>query len=324
MPDHINSHIDRFIEYLRLELNRSSHTAEAYGRDISQFAEWVSSPRADAFEPRSVSTSDLRAWLGELARSSSPLTLRRKAQSLRAFFRWMLRMGEISSNPAADLILAKAPRRLPEFIRESEIEDIIAKDTDADFRKQRSRFILLMLYSTGLRQEELRTITDNDIDFSLQEVKVTGKRSKQRVIPLPDSLLSEIKKWQRIRDSRYPDTGRAENPKPLIAGPHGRLSKKALYDIVHSALAETSSSGKSPHVLRHTFATAMLNNGADLDSVREFLGHSSLSTTQIYTHLSFAELKRSYRQAHPRSGRTGSLLSESKKNNDPDSDLSEI
>lgn len=323
MPEPQNSHIGRFIEYLSLELNRSKHTVEAYGRDITQFADWITTSEADEFEPCSVTTSDLRAWLGELARASSPLTLRRKAQSIRAFFRWMLRIGEIRSNPAADLILAKAPKRLPEFVRETEIENIITKEAD-DFSKKRSRFILLMLYSTGLRQEELRTITDDDIDFSLREVKVTGKRSKQRIIPLPDPLLAKIKEWQQLRDSRYPDTIPHRKQKPLIAGPHGFLSKKTLYDIVHSALGESSTSRKSPHVLRHTFATTMLNNGADLDSVREFLGHSSLATTQIYTHLSFAELKRTYRQAHPRSENAGSSRPQSKKNNDADNDLAEI
>ena len=148
-----------------------------------------------------------------------------------------------------------------------------------------------------MRQEELRTLTDADIDFSLGEAKVTGKRAKQRVVPLPTELLGEIARWQKARDSRYPDLG---SPKPLICGRNGLISKKTLYNIVNSSLASSSAMKKSPHVLRHTFATSMLNGGAALDSVKEFLGHSSLSTTQIYTHLSFNELKKAYNSAHPR------------------------
>ncbi len=299
-----------FENYLRLELNRSRHTVEAYSRDITRFVQWLSSPaketppavsgsveRAMPAAPLSVTTADIRAWLGSLAPGESPLTLRRKAQSLRAYYRWLLKKGVISNNPAADLILAKAPKRLPEFVKEQEIEEIVGTYDPADFRSHRAHIVMLMLYSTGLRQEELRTLTDADIDFSLQEAKVTGKRAKQRVVPLPPQLLEEIARWQHARDARYPDL---PSPRPLVCGPNGAISKKALYDIVKEALSSSSAMKKSPHVLRHTFATSMLNNGAALDSVKEFLGHSSLSTTQIYTHLSFNELKKSYSAAHPR------------------------
>lgn len=292
-------HTGRFAEYLRLELNRSPHTVEAYCRDTDSFASWLA-PEG-GFDAASVTTSDIRAWLAMRARSDSALTLRRKAQSLRAYFHWLLRQGEIHANPAADLILAKAPKRLPEFVKTAEIEELISSGRSGDFAAARRRFILLMLYSTGMRQEELRTLTDRDIDFSLREAKVTGKRSKQRVIPLPEPLIREIREWQSLRDSRYPTAVDQAGSTPLIAGPQGFISRKTLYDIVHDALSATSTPKKSPHVLRHTFATAMLNNGADLDSVKEFLGHSSLSTTQIYTHLSFAELQRAYSSAHPRS-----------------------
>lgn len=289
--------IERFSEYLRLELNRSPHTIEAYRRDILQFAAWLGADSAASFRPDTASTADMRAWLASIARSESPLTLRRKAQSLRAFYHWLLKRGAVSHNPAADLTLAKAPKRLPEFVKEQEIEDLVTVPRPTDFRSHRAYIILLILYSTGIRQDELLKLTDADVDFSLKEAKVTGKRSKQRVIPLPTALIDEIKAWQTVRDTEYPELA---DPKPLIAGPAGHLSKSALYKIVREQLSGTSSAKKSPHVLRHTFATTMLNNGASLDSVKEFLGHSSLSTTQIYTHLSFNELKKSYTKAHPR------------------------
>lgn len=285
--------IERFEEYMRLELNHSRHTVEAYIRDLRQFAQWQG-----GLDASSVTTADIRAWLSSLASQDKARTIRRKAQSLRAFFRWLLKRGEISHNPASDIILAKIPKTLPEFVKEQEIEEVVTAPVARDFRGQRAHIVMLLLYSTGLRQEELRTLTDADIDFALREAKVTGKRSKQRVIPLPCSLLEEIAAWQKTRDAEYPHL---PSPRPLIAGAHGHISKSSLYGIVRNALAPTSASRKSPHILRHTFATSMLNNGAALDSVKEFLGHSSLSTTQIYTHLSFNELKKSYSAAHPRS-----------------------
>jgi len=287
--------IKQFGDYMRLELNRSRHTVEAYTRDMSQFAGWLG-----GLDVSSVTTTDMRAWLSSLAGKDSPITLRRKTQSLRAFFHWLLKRGIVRHNPAADITLAKAPKRLPEFVKEQEIEEIVSSYNPADFRQLRAHIVMLTLYSTGLRQEELRTLTDADISFSLREAKVTGKRSKQRVVPLPVPLLEEISRWQKVRDMHYPSL---PDPKPLIAGPNGAISKRTLYNIVRSSLASSSAMRKSPHILRHTFATSMLNNGAALDSVKEFLGHASLSTTQIYTHLSFNELKRSYVAAHPRSNK---------------------
>ncbi len=267
--------ISEFASYLRHELNRSPHTVEAYCRDIFSFACWLSgSSSGEGFEPASVTTSDLRAWLGNLARKESPLTLRRKAQSLRALFHWMLKMGMIDKNPAADLILAKAPKPLPQFLKEEEIENAIRQtgientESADSFRKARAHIILLILYTTGLRQEELRTLSDSDIDFSLREAKVMGKRSKQRVVPLPTPLLEEIRNWQEIRNRHFPALMEQGKEIPLINGRNGRISKRSLYNIVHEALGDTTPEKKSPHILRHTFATAMLNNGASLDSVK--------------------------------------------------------
>lgn len=292
--------IIEFEKYLRYELNRSRHTVAAYMRDLRSFATWLTAGRLELFRPEDVTTSDIRSWLAREAKDCTARTLRRKTQSLRAFFHWMLSRGFATSNPAADIVPAKIPNHLPEFVKESEIEEIIASPA-TDFRGQRSRFTLLMLYSTGIREEELRTLSDADIDYSLGEVRIHGKRNKQRNIPLPEELLEEIRRWQRHRDDQYPQlVSLPAGERPLIAGPHGFLSPHTIYNIVHSALSGTSATRKSPHTLRHTFATAMLNNGSSLDSVKEFLGHESLATTQIYTHLSFAEMRRAYSSAHPR------------------------
>ena len=290
------STIERFESYLEAEQRCSPHTIEAYGRDLRQLADRCGIDDEN-IEEGSIATADIRAWIGSLGdQGLSALSLRRKLQSIRAFFRWGRRCGIFESNPAADVTLAKKRRKLPTFVKEDELEDVLAS-TSRCFAEERSHIIITMLYTLGLRQAELLSLTDADISLPGREIKVTGKRNKQRVIPMPDELRAEIVRWQKIRDDRYPALS---NPKPLIAGPHGFLSKHQLYKIVKSGLATTSTSRKSPHTLRHSFATAMINNGADLDAVREMLGHVSLATTQIYTHLSFKDLMDNYSKSHPR------------------------
>lgn len=291
--------VDDFLSHLEVEQRCSLNTLEAYGRDLRQFAAWIcGSDNPSAFDPASVTPADVRAWLGSMGDlDMTPATLRRKAQSLRAFYRWGMRRGTFRSNPAADLSLAKLRRHLPNFIREKELEQILKTDPE-DFASHRAHIVLSMLYSLGLRQAELLALTDDDINLAAAEVRVSGKRAKQRVLPLPPSLADEIRLWQKIRDEHCPDM---PAPRCLIAGNDGPLSRTTLYRIVRDALRPTSTGRKSPHTLRHSFATAMVNHGADLDAVREMLGHTSLATTQIYTHLSLNELLSNYRHSHPRS-----------------------
>lgn len=316
--DNTKEYIEQFINYIRLELNRSRHTEEAYERDLNQFAERLKESGAD-YNITEATMRDIRAWLGELAyEGNSPATLRRKTQSLRAFYKFLIRRSVRKDNPAVDIILAKIPRRLPTFVRESEINKVLDEDlssyneeydtgdcisSDDDALRQRyveaqDHLALNMLYSLGLRQAELLSIYDSDINMSAREVKVTGKRNKQRILPIPESLLDEIRSWQLLRDTYR---GTEAKDSPLFPGKNGVMGKTTLYTLVHNRLAETATAKKSPHVLRHSFATTMLNNGAALDSVREMLGHASLETTQIYTHLNFSQLKRDYEKAHPRS-----------------------
>lgn len=288
-----------FENYLLLELNRSRHTVEAYLRDVRQFIDWLTDGKESDFDCRSVTTQDIRAWLGTIARTDAPSSIRRKTQSLRAYFHWLLKNSRIKINPAADVVLAKLPKKLPEYVKDDDIQSILSLlRNQSDFKSQRAYIILLLFYATGLRQEELRQLTDSNIDFSLREIKVTGKRNKQRVVPIAEEMIGEIREWQTIRDQKYPNL---ESPASLIPGSRGSISKGNLYKLVHDALDGIPAVHKSPHLLRHTFATAMLRNGASLDAVKEFLGHASLSTTQIYTHLSFTELRDAYRSAHPRS-----------------------
>lgn len=288
---------DRFLEYLRVEKLRSPLTVKAYESDLRQFAAWLSPTAPDSFDPLSVTTADIRAWIGELAEHGlSATSLRRKAQSLRSLYHWMIREGIATADPSRAVVLAKKKKPLPNFVKETELEEILASTGDS-YAAKRSHIVLTLLYSLGLRQAELLGITDADINFSSKELKVTGKRSKQRVVPLPDKLIAEIREWQNVRDENFTDL---PTPRPLIAGEKGRLSEKTLYNIVHSSLAGVSTGRRSPHTLRHSFATAMVSDGADLDSVREMLGHASLATTQIYTHISIPQMLANYKGAHPR------------------------
>lgn len=317
--------VKEFLEFLRVEQGRSPHTIEAYGRDLRQWQRFTGGSDVTQecgscttheseieFDYETVTTNDIRAWLGSMAEQGiESASLRRKTQSLRAFYSWGERKGIFRRNPAADVILPKKGKHLPDFIKESEIENLLKQmgtqseerrvesgdGLEKEFERKRNYLIILMLYSLGIRQAELLALTDADISFEKSEIRVTGKRKKQRVLPLPAELAEHIRELQRLRDA-----GKTEfdAPKPLITTRRGKMSKIRLYRIVHEALQQTNVKQKSPHTLRHTFATAMLNDGSDLDAVREMLGHSSLSTTQIYTHLSVRELMQNYRGAHPR------------------------
>lgn len=286
--------IERFSQYCRLELNRSALTVDAYCRDLLQFGGKVS-------DLCGATSGEIRGWLAEEAgKGVKPVSLRRKTQSLRAFYRWLLRQGMIARNPAAEVTLAKAPKPLPQFAKDSELEALLAIPPET-FEQRRSHLAVNMIYSLGLRQAELLGVHDTDITERADgaEIRITGKRDKQRVLPLPASLLEEIRAWQSERDSRYPD---APVPRALMGGRHGAISKQTLYVMVKDMLVSVAAAKKSPHTLRHSFATAMVSAGADLDAVREMLGHASLATTQIYTHLSLSDLRSNY-AAHPRAAK---------------------
>lgn len=305
--------MEEFEKYLRLEMNRSAHTVRAYTDDVRQFAAWTGGEASGLTQPGAVTANDIRDWLGHLAATGEkPASLRRKTQSLRALFRWAMKTSRMHTNPAADITLAKLPRRLPDIVKVPEIESILDFDPGDDFRQARLHLVLAMIYGLGLRQAELLDITDNDLRPAPHgaDLRITGKGSKERVLPVPPVLLGEIRRWQTIRDSTYPDL---PAPKALIAGRHGAISKETLYLAIRKALATTSAARKSPHILRHTFATAMIANGANLDAVRQLLGHASLATTQIYTHLSPAELRQAYNTAHPRAIHKGKDSDKTKK-----------
>ena len=291
-------HITKFLSYLQAELNYSPLTVDAYGRDLRQFRDHLTS-EPDAFDPALVTQSDIRSWIAVSAsRGCSRRTLRRKIQSLRSFFKYLNLIEAASDNPAAEVALPKPPENLPTVVREEEINNLLDDEFDStDFIETRNHLILLTLYSTGLRRAEIISLRDIDIDTRRRELKVLGKRNKERVIPFGDELALAIDEFRALRDEC--GIGEAER---LFTRPSGDpLYPRIVNEVVKSQLkGRVHASKLSPHALRHTFATDMLNNGADLNAVQQLLGHNSLTTTQIYTHISYRELKQNYQLAHPR------------------------
>lgn len=290
--------IQEFLKYLTLELNRSQTTVKAYEIDLRGFNEFLVQsgvPTSDAgfFIPSAVTTADIREWTASLAaQGKAPAYIRRKMQSLRAFFKFLMKRGVTACNPASAIPLPKISRKLPSIATHADVEKSIEEASTPQ-----EVLILEMLYGCGLRRSELVGISDSDINPFTRELKILGKGNKHRIIPLPESLMEKIKGWQLERDRLFPDL---ESPRPLFATRRGRMKEAKVYAVVSRALASSHAERKSPHTLRHSCATQLLNAGADINSVKELLGHSSLGATQIYTHLAFSELSKEWAKAHPR------------------------
>ncbi len=304
--------IDAFLTYLRCELNLSAHTVLSYGTDLRQWYDFAASVglagcknTGDKPDDAAVTLNDLRLWVSFMASEGiSARSIRRKIQSLRAFYKYLMRRHGLRSNPAAELSPAKMPKRLPTFIRPEQTEKILDDDYDAnDFTATRNHLILDMFYSTGMRCSELMDLLDADINLLRGELKVLGKRNKERIIPFGEEMRELITQYRELRT----ETIGTDRPTYFFVRPDGsRLYRKLIYKIVHDSLdGRVTASKLSPHVLRHSFATDMLNNGADITAVQQLLGHQSLATTQIYTHLSYRELLNNYKLAHPRAQKNG-------------------
>lgn len=326
------SYRDKFEEYLRYELRRSELTVEAYTHDLRDFA--ASLPGIPVEE---ASTTDVRAWIGALSRSGiSPVSLRRKVSALRTFYRFLCRLSVRKDNPAERVPAVKVPKKLPQFVKVDEMEEVLdtgatpppsqqgrecPADTDEEVKRVRDLLIVEVFYATGMRRAELIGLNDEDINMSRLELRVLGKRNKERVIPIAGELADKLAVWQRLRDLTWKCD---ERPHPLFTTGRGRISKSKVYEIVKRELGETTAGRKSPHTLRHTFATAMLNSGSELNDVKALLGHATLATTQIYTHVSFAELQEAYIGAHPRAnGQKEEKKGEKSQCNEQKSDTSE-
>ena len=298
----MNATVERFLLYLRNERNLSWRTVDLYRRDLDQ---WVSYATAGGhpLDVASVTSGDLRAWLIERSsHGDCPGTLRHKVQALRALYRYLLRRGEVTSNPAAQVELAKLPKPLPCFVREQTVNTVLDADIDMqDFTQVRDRLIVMLLYETGIRLSELIGLQDAAVDVTKRELKVRGKRDKDRIVPFGDELVQWIETYRALRATVGAECGNL-----LITLKGKPLYPSLVYHVVHDSLAQAGGNGKlSPHVLRHTFASVMLNHGAELNSVKELLGHENLAATQVYTHVTLSELQHNYELAHPRALKKG-------------------
>ncbi len=296
--------INAFLTYLRCELSYSAHTVLSYGTDLRQFADFITGGVPDRFDPASITTSDIRSWILSLADAKvSQRSIRRKVSAISSLFNYMMRHHGLKANPAAEITLAKIPKSLPVFVRPQEMEEILGPPATEEtlpkaFLPLRDHLMVLTLYSTGIRRAELIGMLDRDVDTTRRELKVLGKRNKERLIPFGEELATTIDIYRRVRATA---TG-VQAPEYMFVNPDGSQLKPhtVLRTVKHALTGHTLASRLSPHTLRHSFATDMLNNGADLPGVQKLLGHKSLETTQVYTHITYRELKQNYQLAHPR------------------------
>lgn len=290
---------DSFLEYLEAERNYSSATIESYAKDLAEFQDFMEGQNPDA-SWASAQSDDVREWViylldeQRLAASS----VNRKLSALRSFYKYLRRMGRVSVNPMEKVTAPKKRKPLPHFVRESEMDRLLElTKEDRSFMGIRDRLVLMVFYETGIRRAELLGMTDASVDLAARQIKVTGKRNKQRIVPFGEELAREFDAYLNAREelqgSKPPMLFVNENGSAMTESQVSILVKKYLSMV-------TTIEKKSPHVLRHSFATAMLNNHADLTSIQKLLGHESVATTEIYTHVSFEDLKSEYKNAHPR------------------------
>jgi integrase/recombinase XerC len=295
----LEAFIDAFEQYLKFEKRYSGHTVRGYRDDLEAFWAYL---RAEFGEMgmREISAAVVRSWLASLKDGGmSSRSINRKTSSLRSFYKYLLRMGEVEQSPMAVIVALKSARRLPVFVEQEQMGELFAEVRFPDnWEGLTDRLILALLYNTGMRLSELIQLKERQIDGGNRVIRVLGKGNKERVIPVSGVLLEALRDYQEKKRVLL----EGADAEVLLVGKKGRrLYPKYVYRAVQAYLAQVTTIGKkSPHVLRHTFATHLMNEGAELNSVKELLGHASLAATQIYTHNTIEKLKDIYKKAHPK------------------------
>lgn len=290
--------IDLFLAYLSHERNRSEQTVGRYETSLRDFEAYFQSLDA-GLSWASVDADIIRGWMESLIdRGNMASTVNTDLSALKSFYRFALARKLVERDPAHSIIGPKKKKPLPQFVRENEMDNLLDREEwGDDINNVRARTILLLLYEAGLRRAELTGLNDVDVDFATGQLKVTGKRNKQRIVPFGKELAEQLHRYIEVRDKEIP----SHEDALFVDNKGRRMTGSQVYVIVRENLTKvTTMKKRSPHVLRHSFATAMLNHGAGLESVRQLLGHESLQTTEIYTHTTFEQLKRVYKEAHPR------------------------
>lgn len=295
--------VERYLTYISAEKRYSKLTVNAYKNDIEQFIVFFK----EQYDESNILSTDLnilRTYIVFLIEEGlEESTLHRKFSALKSFFKYCVKQGCIEVNPVNSLKLPKKNKRLPAFVEESKIDDILSADLNfLDFKEVRDYLILALFYATGLRLAELINLKDAWVDLELRQIKVLGKRNKERIIPLPKVLCENIITYRSLRENELRQVlAKVGEDNFFITNKGKPMSRTYIYRLVNSSLkANTNLAKCSPHVLRHTFATHMLNNGASLSAIKDLLGHSSLASTQVYTHNTIERLKSAYKQAHPK------------------------
>jgi integrase/recombinase XerC len=293
------NHKESFLNYLKYEKRYSPHTLRSYLDDIEQFMSYCGF-NDNSYNPGDVDHRMIRSWIVDLVNNNISIrSVRRKISTLKSFYKYLLREGHVSYNPVEKILTPRTDKRLPVFINKKHMDKLLDDiDFGNDFKGVRNKLIIEMFYNTGIRVSELINLKINSINIDELKLRVTGKRNKERIIPFTGVFRDSLQKYLVMRTERY----KSGNNEFLFLTEKGvKMYPKLVYRIVNRYLnLVTTIEKKSPHVLRHTFATHMLNAGADLNAIKELLGHSNLAATEIYTHNTFERLKSIYKQAHPR------------------------
>ncbi len=291
--------INQFLNYLRYERNASPQTVQTYDESLREFESYISL-RDNRLLIELADADLIRDWMESLMdKGNTASTINKKLSALRSFYRFALKRKLVGKDPAHCITGPKKSKPLPQFLREGEMDNLLdgLEWDENNYKDVRARTLLLLFYEAGLRRAELIGLDDGDVDFTANQLKVTGKRNKQRIIPFGKELAEALSLYRAARDEQ----GEKISDAFFLNDKGDRMKAQQVYNLVRKYLSEvTSLKKRSPHVLRHTFATAMLNHGSDLESIKNLLGHESVSTTEIYAHTTFEQLKRIYKEAHPR------------------------
>ena len=289
--------VNQFIRYLQTEKRSSVHTVLAYQKDLKSYSAFLEE-QFDLTCPEDANMEMVRSWIvGLMDKKLSPRSVNRKISSLKAYYNYLLKSGVIDKTPMQNIHSLKRGTSLPVYVDQDKMHTLLKELLPGDdFASLRDRMVILILYATGIRLGELISLKISSIDFAGNRLKVVGKRNKERIIPFSESMKGEMQAYIKVKDEKFPKAGEW-----LIVTSKGEKAyPKLIYRIVHTALTGYTATRKSPHVLRHTFATHLMNNGASLNAIKDLLGHVDLSATQVYTHTSVEQLKSIYTQAHPR------------------------
>jgi integrase/recombinase XerC len=290
-------YLSSFFDYLSYEKKYSVHTLTSYKADLGQFFGFIN-PQQEAFPIDEVNYQQIRKWVTSLMDAKiSPKSINRKLSTLKSFFKFLQRQEVITVNPMSKITGPKVPKRLPVFVEEANMHELLDGVTFEDNLKgMTDRLMIDIFYQAGLRRSELANLREQDIDLANASLKVLGKRNKERIVPVSLKLVRNLESYFKVKKELN-----ITNPMLLVNEKGNTISQEYIYKRVKQLLSSvTTLQKKSPHVLRHTFATHLLNNGADINAVKDLLGHANLSATQIYTHNTIDKLKKSYKQAHPR------------------------